>query len=112
MLKDEINSLNGKEYIDKILLLSKIENQGIQDKAKVFSVDEQIRQAVVMFSNKRYNKNIDLTADLDEVYFNGNEKLLFHVRANLIDNVIKFSPSNGKVSLQLKTINNSVVFYD
>ncbi len=124
LLNGEVTTSDEKEYLEKILsstkrlssligeilLLSKIENQSIQDKPEIFRLDEQIRQAVVDFGDRWDKKKIDLTADLDEVYFNGNEKLLFHVWANLIDNAIKFSPVGGEVSLQLKTQNDSVVF--
>lgn len=124
LLSEEVVSPDGREYIGKILsstkrlssligeilLLSKIENQSIRSKTEEFRLDEQIRQAVVMFSDKWDNKNIDLTADLDEVYFNGNEKLLFRVWANLIDNAIKFSPDGGVVSLRLKSELDAVVF--
>ena len=95
--------------IGEILLLSKIENHSIAYKSEPFRLDEQIRQAVVYLENKWEEKEMDFDADLDKTYYSGNEKLLFRVWVNLIDNAIKFSPSGGVITLVLKSEADNVV---
>ena len=112
------------EYIDKILyntkrltdliggilLLSKIENQAIADRAEHFSLDEQIRKAIVALEIKWMKREIDFDANLDEITYLGNQSLLSHVWLNLIDNAIKFSPYKGTISLRLFQSDDEVVF--
>ena len=112
------------EYIDKILyntkrltdliggilLLSKIENQAIADKSEYFSLDEQIRKAIVALEIKWMKREIDFDVNLDEITYLGNQALLSHVWLNLIDNAIKFSPYKGVISLKLTKDENNVIF--
>lgn len=124
LLQAENQSAETREYIDKILfstkrlsrligeilLLSKIENQSISTKNERYCLDEQIRQAVVALETKWEAKNLDFDANLDEIYYCGNESLLFRVWANLIDNAIKFSPNNQVITLNLVKQDDSIVF--
>ncbi len=124
LLKGEMKTLDGEECLDNILsstkrltsliegilLLSKIENQSIRAKTESYRIDEQIRQAVVHLMDKWEKRGVTIDADLDEIYYDGNEKLLFHVWSNLIDNAVKFSKRGGTVALNLKKIDGSVVF--
>lgn len=84
-----------------ILKLSKLENQSIISEKKTFSLDEQIRQAVLSLEPIWSCKNIDIDLDLPEVSFYGNEDLIFQIWTNLISNGIKFTPSGGLVSVKM-----------
>ncbi len=95
--------------IGEILLLSKIENHSIAYKSETFRLDEQIRQAVVFLESKWEAKEMDFDAVLENTNFCGNEKLLFRVWVNLIDNAIKFSPVGGVITLELKKLDNNAV---
>ena len=113
-----------KEYIEKILfntgrlsslvsnilLLSKIENQSIQAKREVFSLDEQIRETIVALETAWAPKSIDLDVELDSVKYNGNEIMMRHVWSNLIGNAIKFTPENSTVSIRLRNQKDKFIF--
>ncbi len=80
-----------------ILKISKLENQDkILDKGW-FSLDEQIRQALLWLETKWTEKNIDLELELSSISFYGNEELMMQVFINLIDNAIKFTPKEGRI---------------
>ena len=96
-----LNTRRLSELVGNILLLSKVDNQGIQTAGKPYRLDEQLRQAVVMLERKWTEKDIDLDVELDEVLYAGNESLMLHVWTNLIDNAIKFDPVGGKLGLRL-----------
>jgi len=113
-----------KEYVEKILfntgrlsslvsnilLLSKIENQSIQAKREVFSLDEQIRETIVALETAWAPKNIELDVELDSVKYNGNEIMMRHIWSNLISNAIKFTPENSTVSIRLQNQKDKFVF--
>ena len=97
-----INTRRLSELVSNILLLSKVDNQGIQAEGKSYRLDEQLRQAVMMLETKWTEKEIDLDVDLDHATYAGNESLMMHVWINLIDNAIKFDPVGGKLILRLR----------
>lgn len=113
-----------KEYVEKILfntgrlsslvsnilLLSKIENQSIQAKREVFSLDEQIRETIVALETAWAPKNIELDVELDSVKYNGNEIMMRHIWSNLISNAIKFTPENSTVSIRLQNQKDKFIF--
>ncbi len=84
-----------------ILLLSKIENQNIPTSVQEYSLDEQLRQTLLLLEKKWNDKNIELDIELDEVNIVSCESLLLHVWLNLFSNAIKYSPQNGSVSVTL-----------
>jgi signal transduction histidine kinase len=85
-----------------ILKLSKIENQEINTKKVEFSLDEQIRCAILIMEQEWSRKNINLDIDLEEVNIVENEDLLQQVWINLIGNAIKFTEDGGYVSIKLE----------
>ena len=84
-----------------ILRLSKLENQQIAMKKTCFSMDEQIRQAILMQEKSWSDKELDIEPDLDPVNYVGYEELMSHVWSNLISNAVKFTPKNGTISFSL-----------
>ncbi len=116
LLQDCKDEEKQKEYIQKIhfntkklstlvgnvLLLAKIDNQIIQTKKINYRLDEQIRQAILLYEMKWTKKDIVLDVDLEEIVFCGTEDLLLHVWTNLISNAIKFSPFGEEIVMKLK----------
>lgn len=96
--------------VGNILLLSKIENQSIRTHLTAFSLDEQIRQAIVALESEWEKKEVELDVDLETVEYTGNENLLYHVWSNLIGNAIKFGPQGGIVAIRLNTEGDRVLF--
>ena len=93
-----------------ILLLTKLENQQIVSERTVFSLDEQIRNAIILLENLWSAKNIEFDLDkMDSVEYKFNEEMLSHVWINLITNAIKFTGENGKITVTLTENENSLV---
>ena len=89
-----------------ILLLSKLENQQIiTDKAES-SLDEQIRNCILLLEKQWSDKEIELDLQLDPVTYNGNEEMMSHVWLNLISNAIKFSPLGGLLEISCMRVQN------
>lgn len=84
-----------------VLLLTKLENQQIVSDKQPYSLDEQLRSAILLLENHWTEKNLELNLDLDAVTFTGNEEMVAHVWINLIGNAIKFSPSGGLLDISL-----------
>ena len=85
-----------------ILLLSRLENQGMEVSRETYSLDEQLREAVLLFEQSWTAKSLDLDIDLCPVDYNGNKELLAQVWQNLLDNAIKFVPDNGMIRVLLR----------
>lgn len=103
------NTKRMSDLVQNILLLSKLDNQGIE-REEEFSVDEQIRQEILATETKWSEKNLDLDVQLEPIRYFGNGAIISHVWSNLIGNAIKFSPNGGKISLELKKVNGAFLF--
>ena len=86
-----------------ILTLSKLEQGSAVPSKQTFSLDEQIRQAILLLEGEWGPKNMALEIDLEDVMFTGPEPLLFQVWLNLIGNAVKFSHDGGSLTVRLST---------
>ena len=100
-----LSSLTGS-----ILLLSKLENQQIPTGQTAFSLDEQIRQAIVAMEPAWSGKDIEFDAEMESVRYFGNEPLMRHVWSNLLSNAIKFSPDGGTIFITLSQQDKRIIF--
>lgn len=98
------------KLVGNILLLSKVDSQGIQSKLSTFRLDEQIRQSILSLEPRWIAKNNEFDVDLERIEYTGNENLLMHVWTNLIENAIKYGPEGGLISLKLRKENESILF--
>ncbi len=83
-----------------ILNLSKLESQEIVMNKKDFRLDEQIRQAILLFEKDWSAKDLNMEIDLSNIGYHGDEGLLLQVWINLIGNAVKFTDAGGTISIQ------------
>lgn len=89
-----------------LLKLSELDSKMIREEDTEFSLDEQIRKTILILENLWSKKEIDFDIELETITIKGNEHLLHEVWLNLIQNAIKFSNKNGKISISLHRIGN------
>jgi signal transduction histidine kinase len=84
-----------------ILRICKIDNQEFVLKKERFSLDEQIRRAILLQETRWSEKELELDIVLDSVMLSSDEELLSQVWLNLISNAIKFNRQKGKLGVYL-----------
>ena len=104
------NTRRLSRLVGNILLLSKVDNQGIQTKQTLYRLDEQIRQCLLALEPKWEKQETEFDVDLARVQYMGNESLLMHVWTNLIDNAIKYGPQGGLVTMRLTQEKGTIRF--
>lgn len=83
-----------------ILKLSRLENKELPLEVAPFRLDEQIRQAVLLYEMQWEKKQLQFDMQLPELMCTGNEDLLFEVWQNLLGNAVKFADPNTVISVQ------------
>ncbi|MCL1788440.1 MAG: HAMP domain-containing histidine kinase [Defluviitaleaceae bacterium] len=91
-----------------ILRLSKLDNQEILPDQVEFSLDEQVRQAILLLEHQWSAKDINLNIYLTPVRIVANKELLMQVWINLLDNAIKFSHPAGDINVELSAVDGRV----
>lgn len=91
--------LNGLS--ENILLLSRLEQQESLLRTEAFSLDEQLRECILLMEPIWSEKAIDLLVDLEDCTFTGNRELLAQVWQNIFGNAVKFTPARGTISVSL-----------
>ncbi|GLC31242.1 HAMP domain-containing sensor histidine kinase [Clostridium omnivorum] len=99
----QLSSLSGN-----ILKLSEFESQKIMPEKKSFSLDEQIRQALLFLEGKWSKKNLEIDLELPIINYFGNEEFLMQVWLNIYGNAIKFTPESGKIYTSIKEYDNRI----
>jgi signal transduction histidine kinase len=96
--------------VGNILILSKIDNQGIPESHTTYRLDEQIRQSLLSLEPRWIERETEFDIELDEVEYTGNESLLIHVWNNLIENAIKFGKRGGLIKIRLAKYEDVIEF--
>lgn len=86
---------------ERILLLSKMEASAILPSTAPVNLAEQIRRTVALLDHKPESNGLSIDLSLDEATVMGNADYLAQLWVNLLDNAIKFSPREGRVSIAL-----------
>lgn len=91
-----------------ILQLARLENQEIAPSMVPFSLDEQLREALLFYEEEWTNKQIRLDIDLAPVTYRGNAELLLLVWTNLIGNAVKYVDTGGHIRIRLAKENGMI----
>ena len=97
----EEESLRLSYMATNVLNLTKVENQTILTDVSKFNLSEQIRSAILLLADKWSQKNLSMDIDFGEHLIYANEELLKQIWINLLDNAIKFSEPNDKISVKI-----------
>lgn len=93
-----------------VLNLSKIESLTLLKDKTVYSLSEQIRESILLLESKWSKKKIDFDIDMEEVMIKADNPLLKQVWMNLLDNAIKFSPAEGRITITLRSNDKNAIF--
>lgn len=88
--------------VGNILLLSRLENQEIAIARASFSLDEQIRESLLLLEEQWSGKDLELDIDMAECDYTGSADLLAQVWQNLLSNAFKFAPESSSVRIVLR----------
>lgn len=97
------------QLTENILKLTKLETQEIALERKSFSLDEQLRQVILLLQPKWEKNDLQLELELPSLIYNGNEELLYQVWLNVLDNAIKYSRPGGLLAVRLAQENQQLV---
>ena len=123
LLDSEVSPEEEKQYLQIIadesqhlaslsqqtILLSRLDHQTIVTDQKLYALDEQIRQDIILFSDQWSKKNIEMNVDLEETTYYGNPDLMSHIWINLLNNAIKFTPDHGTISVRCRNTDDKIL---
>ncbi len=87
--------------VDNVLRLSRLETQNIAARPVKFSLDEQLRRALLIYEGDWSEKELELELDMPECEYLGQEELISQIWVNLIGNAVKYTDRGGKIGVKL-----------
>lgn len=94
---------------EQTMMLSRLDNQQTIPDRESYSLDEQLRQTAILLSPAWTEKQIDLTVELSPMPYYGSPALLSQLWINLLNNAIKFTPENGRISISAHQEGNNLL---
>ena len=99
-------SLRLSRLCDGIVILTKMERD-FEPKKKPLQLDEQIRHAVILMTEKWKQKEIDLTFTSQPVHCVTDPDLSMQVWTNLLDNAVKYSSDSVHLMIDIQEENDT-----
>ncbi|MCD7723599.1 MAG: HAMP domain-containing histidine kinase [Clostridiales bacterium] len=103
------NSSQLSSMVQDMLLLSKFENQKITKDKAIYSLDNQIREVILLMEKQWTEKEIRFNLFLEDINICANESIVSHVWRNIISNAIKFSQPGGAITVSCRIIDDATV---
>ncbi len=104
----EIRRLN--RLVNDLLEMSRLKGGKTELKMAPFDITESVRKAIIAFEQGLSEKNIDVNVDFekDPMVVLGSSDSIYRVISNLMDNAVKFTPENGYLKIEVKTVEGKV----
>jgi len=97
---EEINQI--EKLIEELLLITKYTKQNIKDTYSICYLDTILMNLCDKYEIDLKKKNIKLCIDkMDSIKLNTNKSLITSIFSNLLDNAIKYTPNNKKITISL-----------
>lgn len=93
---------------DNLLKLASLESEHHPFHPTTYDLDEQLRRIVVFYEPQWSSKQLELDLELPRVKVTADADQLSQVWMNLLGNAIKFTPSRGKIQIQLEPLNDRI----
>ncbi len=97
----ESESLRLSRLSENLLRLSTLESAFVELKPKKYSLSRQIKEIIVLLEPQWSAKNIEVELSGEQVDIFADQDLLSQVWINLLNNSIKFTQVNGKISISV-----------
>lgn len=92
---------NMERLVKEILSISKIQMNGVAEKADCIAVHEELEKVIALLNPLAQAKGMLIQQNLQTVWIEGNSTLFQKALHNIISNAIRHSPAGNKVSIQL-----------
>lgn len=109
--KITISSKHLLGLINEVLDMSRIESGKVTLIEEFFNLSDTIEEVLAIFHSQMEEKNLDLSVNIvkmDHEDVAGDEQRLQQIFINIMGNAIKFTPPNGKITINLKEIPSSI----
>lgn len=91
------------------LMMSRLDSQQSIPDLVPYSLDEQIKQNIILLSREWSAKNIELDVALAPVTYCGNADMMSHIWINILNNAIKFTPEGGSIHVSMNVKNHNIL---
>jgi len=108
IIQSETERLSG--LTKQLLLLTSLDTLTDNVSMKSFSLQEQIKETIQKHQWQMMEKNITLTADVDDVTMLGHPDFIEKIWENLLSNALKYTESDGSIDISLKETNEAIIF--
>ncbi|MDR1892787.1 MAG: hypothetical protein LBQ48_07245 [Oscillospiraceae bacterium] len=109
MSRIETEAKRMSELIGDILTISKLESNGARREYTDVNFSEVIREAVSAVSPVYDGTAIEINMDLDQIFYRADQRQIYELCVNLIENAVKYNKPDGKVTISLKAEKNHAV---
>src|SRR5699024_7945584 len=94
----------------QLVLLTSLDTLTDNVAKRSFSLQEQIKEAIQKHQWQMMEKNITLTADVDDITMLGHPDFIEKIWENLLSNALKYTESDGSIDISLKETNEAIIF--
>jgi signal transduction histidine kinase len=109
--KDEL--LNEADHMlvtfNALLRISRIESERQRSHFKTIDIKALLEDVIEFYEPLAEERHIEISVALENGQITGDRDLLFQAYANILDNALKFTPSNGKITITLENKENLVI---
>lgn len=96
------------DTFNALLRISRIEAEKQRSQFCDTDLKKLLEDVVAFYEPLAEEKNIQLTSDISEATLHGDRDLLFQAFANVLDNAVKFTPTDGTVRVKLRRNDNGI----
>ncbi len=93
--------------VNQLLLLAKVDPDTSELQLEMINLKQVATSVIEDTINFAINKNIEVSLSANDIYINGYENILKVMLRNILDNAIRYTDNNGKVSITIKETENT-----